>query len=87
MKLLGISTVAGNQTVEKVTQNALDVLQAAGLPHVGELAALLLDSITIIWCINPFYDVICSFTDKISLFCKLPFRQEQTVEFPNVLYD
>lgn len=36
--LLGISTVAGNQTVEKVTMNALDVLHAAGLPDVGVVA-------------------------------------------------
>ena len=38
--LLGISTVAGNQTVEKTTQNALDVLDAAGLlPEIGDHSA------------------------------------------------
>lgn len=36
IQLLGISTVAGNQTVEKVTLNALNLLAAAGLSHVGE---------------------------------------------------
>ncbi len=36
IQLLGVSTVAGNQTVEKTTQNALDVLDAAGLlPGIG----------------------------------------------------
>ncbi len=35
-QLLGVSTVAGNQELAKVTQNALDVLDAAGLSHVGE---------------------------------------------------
>jgi inosine-uridine nucleoside N-ribohydrolase len=35
IELLGVSTVAGNQTVEKVTQNALDVLSAIGLDHIG----------------------------------------------------
>ncbi len=34
--LLGISTVAGNQTVAKTTQNALDVLHAAGIHGTGE---------------------------------------------------
>jgi inosine-uridine nucleoside N-ribohydrolase len=34
LHLLGVSTVAGNQTVEKVTDNALRVLAAAGLQHV-----------------------------------------------------
>lgn len=36
--LLGISTVAGNQTLPKVTQNALDVLSAAALDHVDVVA-------------------------------------------------
>jgi purine nucleosidase len=36
IRLLGISTVAGNQTVEKVTLNALNLLAAAGLGHIGE---------------------------------------------------
>ncbi len=36
MQLIGVSTVAGNQTVEKVTHNALAVLAAAGLPKIGE---------------------------------------------------
>ncbi|KAL4450693.1 hypothetical protein ABPG77_001049 [Micractinium sp. CCAP 211/92] len=36
--LLGVSTVAGNQTVEKVTDNALRVLAAAGLAHVPVVA-------------------------------------------------
>lgn len=35
LRLLGISTVAGNQTVEKVTQNALRFLEVAGLGHIG----------------------------------------------------
>ena len=35
LKLLGVSTVAGNQTVEKVTLNALGVLTAAGLSGIG----------------------------------------------------
>ena len=35
LKLLGLSTVAGNQTVEKVTANALGVLSAAGLSSIG----------------------------------------------------
>ncbi|KAI7845743.1 hypothetical protein COHA_000659 [Chlorella ohadii] len=38
LALLGVSTVAGNQTVEKVTDNALRVLAAAGLPHVEVVA-------------------------------------------------
>jgi len=33
--LLGISTVAANQAVEKVTLNALQILDAAGLSHIG----------------------------------------------------
>lgn len=33
--LLGVSTVASNQTVAKTTQNAMDVLHWVGLPHVG----------------------------------------------------
>lgn len=43
-ELLGISTVAGNQTVEKVTNNALCVLQAAGLDSIGEVAERVLDN-------------------------------------------
>ncbi|KAL6752121.1 inosine-uridine preferring nucleoside hydrolase-domain-containing protein [Haematococcus lacustris] len=35
LQLLGISTVAGNQSLIKVTQNALDICWAAGLPHIG----------------------------------------------------
>eukprot|EP01125_Pyxidicula_operculata_P004927 TRINITY_DN1822_c0_g1_i1.p1 TRINITY_DN1822_c0_g1~~TRINITY_DN1822_c0_g1_i1.p1 ORF type:complete len:166 (+),score=14.00 TRINITY_DN1822_c0_g1_i1:53-550(+) len=33
-KLLGISTVMGNQTVEKTTQNALKVVEISGLSHI-----------------------------------------------------
>ncbi|KAI8466212.1 MAG: putative tRNA synthetase [Monoraphidium minutum] len=35
LQLLGISTVAGNQSVEKVTRNALDILEFAGVEGVG----------------------------------------------------
>lgn len=35
LKLLGISTVASNQVVEKTTRNALDVLDVCALDHVG----------------------------------------------------
>lgn len=35
LRLLGISTVAGNQTVDKVTLNALGVVAAAGLQHIS----------------------------------------------------
>ena len=41
LRLLGISTVAGNQTVEKVTVNALGVVDAAGLQHISKSAASL----------------------------------------------
>ncbi|KAK2080338.1 hypothetical protein QBZ16_000191 [Prototheca wickerhamii] len=34
IELLGLSTVAGNQTVDKVTENAYRILYAAGLPGV-----------------------------------------------------
>lgn len=34
LKLLGISTVAGNQTVEKTSMNALKTLHIAGLDHI-----------------------------------------------------
>ena len=34
--LLGISTVAANQTLKKVTQNALQILEAAALHHIGK---------------------------------------------------
>ena len=36
IQLLGISTVAGNQSVEKVTQNALDVLDLVGLHGISK---------------------------------------------------
>ncbi len=36
LRLLGVSTVAGNQTVEKVTLNALGLLTAAGLHSIRE---------------------------------------------------
>jgi inosine-uridine nucleoside N-ribohydrolase len=36
IRLLGISTVASNQTVDKTTRNALDVLHVAGLDHIRE---------------------------------------------------
>eukprot|EP00882_Tetradesmus_deserticola_P003052 GHRQ01003240.1.p1 GENE.GHRQ01003240.1~~GHRQ01003240.1.p1 ORF type:complete len:358 (+),score=180.11 GHRQ01003240.1:127-1200(+) len=35
LKLLGISTVASNQTVEKTTRNALDVVELIGLHDIG----------------------------------------------------
>ncbi|PRW32902.1 N-D-ribosylpurine ribohydrolase [Chlorella sorokiniana] len=38
LDLLGVSTVAGNETVEKVTDNALRVLAAAGQPHIEVVA-------------------------------------------------
>ncbi|GLI71031.1 hypothetical protein VaNZ11_016148 [Volvox africanus] len=38
LHLLGISTIGGNQTLAKVTQNALDVLDALGLSHIGVVA-------------------------------------------------
>mmetsp|Transcript_18349 Transcript_18349/g.46362 ORF Transcript_18349/g.46362 Transcript_18349/m.46362 type:complete len:342 (-) Transcript_18349:220-1245(-) len=38
LHLLGISTVAGNQTLSKVTRNALDVLHAAGIHDVPVVA-------------------------------------------------
>ena len=41
LRLLGISTVAGNQTVAKVTQNALQFLEAAGLDIGRHLSAQL----------------------------------------------
>lgn len=41
LRLLGISTVAANQTVEKVTNNALQFLEAAGLAKVGEHSNIL----------------------------------------------
>lgn len=40
LRLLGISTVAGNQTVEKVTVNALGVVDAAGLQRISKSAAI-----------------------------------------------
>lgn len=36
LRLLGLSTVASNQTVLKCTRNALDVLHVAGLHCTGE---------------------------------------------------
>ena len=38
LRLLGISTVAGNQTVDKVTINALGVTDAAGLQRISMFA-------------------------------------------------
>ena len=38
LQLLGISTVAGNQSLKKVTDNALRVLSAAGLEHIPVVA-------------------------------------------------
>ena len=38
VQLVGISTVAGNQTVDKVTRNALHILEIAGLTHIGKSA-------------------------------------------------
>eukprot|EP00201_Polytomella_parva_P020581 CAMPEP_0175044782 /NCGR_PEP_ID=MMETSP0052_2-20121109/4021_1 /TAXON_ID=51329 ORGANISM="Polytomella parva, Strain SAG 63-3" /NCGR_SAMPLE_ID=MMETSP0052_2 /ASSEMBLY_ACC=CAM_ASM_000194 /LENGTH=300 /DNA_ID=CAMNT_0016308165 /DNA_START=103 /DNA_END=1002 /DNA_ORIENTATION=- len=34
LKLLGVSTIGGNQMLSKVTQNALDVLDSIGLSHI-----------------------------------------------------
>lgn len=34
LELIGISTVAGNQTVDKTTENAVRVLDASGLSHI-----------------------------------------------------
>lgn len=34
INLIGVSTVAGNQTIERVTKNALKVLSISGLSHV-----------------------------------------------------
>ena len=39
LQLLGISTVVANQTVDKVTDNALRVCEAAGLAHIGARVA------------------------------------------------
>ena len=39
LRLLGVSTIAGNQTVEKVTVNALGVVDAAGLQSISKSAA------------------------------------------------
>jgi inosine-uridine nucleoside N-ribohydrolase len=35
LNLLGISTVHGNQTAEKTTKNALNVLNICGLQNIG----------------------------------------------------
>lgn len=37
LNLLGVSTVAGNQIVEKVTLNALGTLTASGLSSIGNI--------------------------------------------------
>lgn len=37
-ELLGVSSVAGNQTCAKTTENAVKVLAAAGLGHIGASA-------------------------------------------------
>lgn len=37
IELLGVSCVAGNQTCDKTTENAVKVLAAAGLAHIGGL--------------------------------------------------
>ena len=37
LEVLGISTVAGNQTIDKTTQNALKVLSVSGLSHIRTL--------------------------------------------------
>ena len=42
LQLLGISTVAANQTVDKVTDNALRICEAAGLARIGVHARLYL---------------------------------------------
>ena len=36
LNLLGVSTVCGNQTIEKTTENTLKILKAAGLEHIGK---------------------------------------------------
>ncbi|GLC42326.1 hypothetical protein PLESTB_000659200 [Pleodorina starrii] len=38
LELLGVSTIGGNQTLAKVTKNALDVLDAVGLSHIDVVA-------------------------------------------------
>lgn len=40
LTLLGVSTVASNQVVEKTTRNALDVLDLCGLDHIGEYVVM-----------------------------------------------
>lgn len=34
IQLIGISTICGNQTVEKTTTNALKILAISGLEHI-----------------------------------------------------
>ena len=34
LDILGITTVAGNQTIDKVTTNALKILEVLQLPHI-----------------------------------------------------
>ncbi|KAG2485147.1 hypothetical protein HYH03_016133 [Edaphochlamys debaryana] len=38
LRLLGVSAIGGNQTLDKVTHNALDVLDAIGLSHIDVVA-------------------------------------------------
>lgn len=47
LEVIGISTVAANQTVEKVTKNALEILSVAGLDRIGKAASF--------WGFNPPY--------------------------------
>ncbi|PRP75706.1 hypothetical protein PROFUN_15620 [Planoprotostelium fungivorum] len=37
LNLLGVSTVAGNQTIDKTTRNALQILELSGLQHIVEV--------------------------------------------------
>ena len=56
LQLLGISTVAANQTVDKVTDNALRICEAAGLAHIGMhvwLALLCQQVTTSLWYDSP----------------------------------
>lgn len=34
MNLLGITTVSGNQSIDKVTKNALKIVELSGLTHI-----------------------------------------------------
>ena len=40
LRLVGVSTVASNQSVDKTTRNALDTLDWAGLGSVGEFVCV-----------------------------------------------